>query len=54
MVHSWEEDGVKYLRNYAGQVWMDDEGQLGEWAGQWDAKKKILDTDAPAPEFEDE
>jgi hypothetical protein len=54
MVHSWEEDGVKYLRNFAGQVWMDDEGQLGEWAGQWDAKKKILDTDAPAPEFEDE
>jgi len=54
MVHSWEEDGVKYLRNFAGQVWLDDEGQLGEWAGQWDAKKKFLDTDAPAPEFEDE
>jgi hypothetical protein len=54
MVHSWEEDGVKYLRNFAGQVWMDDEGQLGEWAGQWDAKKKFLDTDAPAPEFEDD
>ena len=54
MVHSWEEDGVKYLRNYAGQVWMDDEGQLGEWAGQWNKEKKFLDTDAPAPEFEDE
>ena len=54
MVHPWEEDGVKYLRNYAGQVWMDDEGQLGEWAGQWNKEKKFLDTDAPAPEFEDE
>ena len=54
LVHSWEEDGVKYLRNYAGQVWMDDEGQLGEWAGQWNKEKKFLDTDAPAPEFEDE
>ena len=54
MVHVWEEDGVKYLRNYAGQVWMDDEGQLGEWVGQWNKEKKFLDTDAPAPEFEDE
>ena len=54
MVHQWEEDGVKYLRNYAGQVWMDDEGQLGEWAGQWNKEKKFLDTDAPAPVFEDE
>ena len=54
LVHSWEEDGVKYLRNYAGQVWMDDEGQLGEWAGQWNKEKKFLDTDAPAPVFEDE
>jgi hypothetical protein len=54
MVHSWEEDGVKYLRNFAGQVWLDNEGQLGAWAGQWDAKKKFLDTDAPAPEFEDD
>ena len=54
LVHSWEEDGVKYLRNYAGQVWMDDEGQLGEWVGQWNKEKKFLDTDAPAPEFEDE
>lgn len=54
MVHSWEEDGVKYLRNFAGQVWLDDEGQLGEWAGQWNKEKKFLDTDAPAPEFEDE
>ena len=54
MVHQWEEDGVKYLRNYVGQVWMDDEGQLGEWVGQWNKEKKFLDTDAPAPEFEDE
>ena len=54
LVHSWEEDGVKYLRNYAGQVWMDDEGQLGEWVGQWNKEKKFLDTDAPAPVFEDE
>ena len=54
LVHSWEEDGVKYLRNYVGQVWMDDEGQLGEWVGQWNKEKKFLDTDAPAPEFEDE
>ena len=54
MVHQWEEDGVKYLRNYAGQVWMNDEGQMGEWAGQWNKEKKFLDTDAPAPVFEDE
>jgi hypothetical protein len=54
MVHPWEEDGVKYLRNYAGMVWMDDDGQMGEWAGQWNKEKKFLDTDAPAPEFEDE
>lgn len=54
LVHSWEEDGVKYLRNFAGQVWLDDEGQLGEWAGQWNKEKKFLDTDAPAPEFDDE
>ena len=54
MLHSWEEDGVKYLRNFAGMVWMDDEGQMGEWAGQWNKEKKFLDTDAPAPEFEDE
>ena len=54
MVHSWENDGVKLLRNYAGQVWMDDEGQLGEWVGLWNKEKKFLDTDAPAPEFEDE
>ena len=54
MVHQWEEDGVKYLRNYAGQVWMNDEGQMGEWVGQWNKEKKFLDTDAPAPEFEDE
>ena len=54
LVHSWENDGVKLLRNYAGQVWMDDEGQLGEWVGQWNKEKKFLDTDAPAPEFEDE
>jgi hypothetical protein len=54
LVHSWENDGVKLLRNYAGQVWMDDEGQLGEWVGLWNKEKKFLDTDAPAPEFEDE
>lgn len=54
MVHPWEEDGVKYLRNFAGMVWMDDDGQMGEWAGQWNKEKKFLDTDAPAPEFEDE
>jgi hypothetical protein len=54
MVHSWEVDGVKYLRNFAGQVWLDDEGQLGEWAGQWDAKKKILDDTVPAPEFDED
>jgi hypothetical protein len=54
MVHSWENDGVNLLRNFAGQVWMDDEGQLGEWVGQWNKEKKFLDTDAPAPEFEDE
>jgi hypothetical protein len=54
LVHPWEEDGVKYLRNFAGQVWLDDDGQLGEWAGQWNKEKKFLDTDAPAPEFEDE
>ena len=54
MVHQWEEDGVKYLRNYAGQVWMNDEGQMGEWVGQWNKEKKFLDTDAPAPVFEDE
>jgi hypothetical protein len=54
LVHSWENDGVKLLRNFAGQVWMDDEGQLGEWVGLWNKEKKFLDTDAPAPEFEDE
>ena len=54
LVHSWENDGVKLLRNYAGQVWMDDDGQLGEWVGLWNKEKKFLDTDAPAPEFEDE
>jgi hypothetical protein len=54
MVHPWEEDGVKYLRNFAGMVWMDDDGQMGEWAGQWNKEKKFLDTDAPVPEFEDE
>ena len=54
MVHAWEEDGVKYLRNYAGQVWLDDDGELGEWAGQWDAKKKILDDTVPAPEFDED
>jgi len=54
MVHPWEEDGVKYLRNFAGMVWMDDEGQMGEWAGQWNKEKKFLDTDAPAPKFEDD
>ena len=54
LVHSWENDGVKLLRNFAGQVWMDDEGQLGEWVGQWNKEKKFLDTDAPAPVFEDE
>ena len=54
MVHAWEYDGVEYLRNHAGQVWLNDEGQIGEWAGQWDAKKKVLDDTVPAPEFEDE
>ena len=54
LVHSWENDGVKLLRNFAGQVWMDDDGQLGEWVGQWNKEKKFLDTDAPAPEFEDD
>jgi len=54
MVHPWEEDGVKLLRNFAGQVWMDDDGQLGEWVGLWNKEKKFLDTDAPAVEFEDE
>jgi hypothetical protein len=54
LVHSWENDGVKLLRNFAGQVWMDDDGQLGEWVGLWNKEKKFLDTDAPAPEFEDE
>jgi len=54
MVHAWEYDGVEYLRNHAGQVWLNDDGQIGEWAGQWDAKKKVLDDTVPAPEFEDE
>jgi hypothetical protein len=54
LVHSWENDGVKLLRNFAGQVWMDDDGQLGEWVGLWNKEKKFLDTDAPAPEFEDD
>ena len=52
LVHSWEMDGVKYLRNFEGQVWMDDKGQLGKWVGKWVDQYTAINTHAPEPEFD--
>ena len=52
MVHEWTHDGTVYLRNYAGETWENDDGELGAWVGKWDAKKKQIDTDATEPQFE--
>lgn len=52
MVHEWTHDGTVYLRNYDGEIWENDDGELGAWVGMWDAKKKQIDMDATEPQFE--
>ena len=52
MVHEWTHDGTIYLRNADGEIWENDDGELGAWVGQWDAKKKEIDTNATEPQFE--
>lgn len=54
MVHAWVYNGIKYLRNYHGEIWMDDDGECGDWVGKWDQQRKAIDTTAPEPEFQDE
>jgi hypothetical protein len=50
MVHEFVYEGKTYLRNFNGQIWEENDGELGAWAGVWDGKK--IDTDAPEPQFE--
>ena len=52
MVHEWTHDGTVYLRNYDGEIWENDDGELGAWVGKWDAKKKQIDMDATEPQFQ--
>ncbi len=55
MVHPCTIKGKKYLRNFEGETWtVGADGNVGEWAGMYDAKADKLDTSAPEPVYEDE
>ena len=50
MVHEFIFEGTTYLRNHDDEIWLDDNGDLGAWAGKWNGKE--IDTEAPEPTFE--
>jgi hypothetical protein len=50
MVHEFIFEGTTYLRNHDDEIWLDDNGDLGTWAGKWNGTK--IDTEAPEPTFE--
>ena len=41
-VHVFEFEGQKLLRNFAGEIWQDADGELGAWVGTWDAAAKNI------------
>lgn len=41
-VHAFEFEGQKLLRNFAGEIWQDADGELGAWVGTWDAAAKNI------------
>ncbi|NBT26146.1 MAG: hypothetical protein EBT09_06260 [Actinobacteria bacterium] len=42
LVHAFEFEGQKLLRNFAGHIWQDANGELGAWVGTWDAAAKNI------------
>ena len=38
----FEFEGQKLLRNFAGEIWQDADGELGAWVGTWDAAAKNI------------
>ena len=53
-VYPWEFKGKKYFRNYDGEVWEDEDGGLGAWAGKYDTATAKIDDSVPEPEYADE
>ncbi len=53
-VYPWEFKGKKYFRNYDGEVWEDEDGGLGAWAGKYDTTTAKIDDSVPEPEYADE
>ncbi len=53
-LHPWTFGGKNYLRMASGEIYEAANGELGAWAGKWDAKKQKIDDSFPEPEYEDE
>ena len=50
MVHEFVHEGTTYLRNYDGEIWEDNSGELGDWVGKWNGSE--IDTSVSEPQFE--
>ncbi len=53
-VYPWTFMGNNYFRNYSNEVWEDDDGSLGAWAGKFDFAAGKIDDSAPEPGCDDD
>lgn len=53
-VYPWSFKGRNYLRNFQNEVWLSNNGSLGEWVGVYSPETKSIDSSVPEPEFDDE
>ena len=53
--HPWDFKGKKFLRDFAGNMWLrTEDGESGGWAGKFDPATNSIDDSAEEPELEDE
>ncbi len=53
-LHPWTFGGKKYLRMFSGEIYeCDAKGELGPWAGMWDAKTQKIDDSVAEPEYDE-
>jgi hypothetical protein len=48
----WSHKGVEYLRSAKGELWLSENGEMGKWAGLYDAATKKINKKAKEPEIE--
>ncbi len=54
-LHPWTFGGKKYVRSFLGEIYeVGKDGQMGAWAGMWDAEKGKIDDSIPEPEYIEE